>query len=105
MYFYLARNGRFYHNSFKTEGVKNAQICVTACFNEDRNLVIYDVKRIAGTETSALYDVLNKVINYAKGTQFYGTKCIINMSNKIPACYLRKVGFDTVDGCTLFNIG
>lgn len=102
MYFYMSKNGRFFHNSRKTTGVENAQVRVTACFDEDYNLIIYSIKRIAGTELSQLLKVINKMIEYATNI---GVHKIINNTNKIPDCYLRKIGFETIDGCTLFNIG
>lgn len=105
MYFYLAQNGRFYQNLQKTEGFNNAQIKIVACFNEDCNMVIYDVKRQAGTELSALLKSIENVVEYASRLKCIGTNKVILESKKIPACYLRKIGFETVDGCTLFNIG
>ena len=103
MYFYLGRNGRFYRSSFKTTGVENAQICITACFDENYDLNIYNVKRIAGTDVSKLYKVVNKVVDYAWSTKHLGTKCVILQTNKIPVCYLRKIGFETINGCTLLK--
>lgn len=101
MYFYIAKNGKFFHNSVKTEAVKNAEIRITACFDEDYNLVIYSIKRVAGTELSKLLKAIRKMIDYA--TEI-GVHNIINDTKKIPDCYLRKIGFETVDGCTLFKI-
>lgn len=103
MYFYLGRNGQFYCSSYVTPGVENAQVCVIACFDEDHNLNIYNVKRIAGTDVSKLYKVLNKVVDYAWSTKHLGTNCVILQTNKVPACYLRKIGFETIDGCTLLR--
>lgn len=105
MYFYLAQNGRFYQNLQKTKAFKNAQIKIIACFNEDSDLVIYDIKRQAGTELTILLNAVKNIIEYASRCKCLGTNKIILGCNKIPACYLRKIGFDTVDGCTLFNIG
>lgn len=102
MYFYLSKNGRFFHNSNKTIGVENAQVRITACFNEDYDLVIYSIKRLAGTELSQLLKTINKMIEYATSI---GVHKIINDTNKIPTCYLRKIGFETINGCTFFNIG
>ena len=102
MYFYLAKNGRFCHKSIKTEGVKNAQVCVTACFDENYDLIIYDIKRIAGTELSWLLKTINKTVEFALENK---SKTIICETNKIPTCYLRKIGFETINGCTLFKVG
>lgn len=101
MYFYISKNGRFFHNSRKTAGVENAQVRVIACFDEDYNLVIYSIKRVAGTELSQLLKVINKMIEYATNI---GVHKIINNTNKIPDCYLRKMGFETINDCTLFKI-
>ena len=65
MYFYIAKNGKFFHNSVKTEAVKNAEIRITACFDEDYNLVIYSIKRVAGTELTKLLKAIRKMIDYA----------------------------------------
>ena len=100
MYFYLARNGQFYRSSWLTPGAENAHIRITACFDENHDLNIYDIKRIAGTDISQLYKVINNVVDYAWSTKHLGTKGVVLQTNKIPACYLRKIGFDTIDGCT-----
>jgi hypothetical protein len=101
MYFYTSRNGRFFHNYNKTVGVENAQIRITTMLDDDCNLIVCDIKRMAGTELSKLSWAIENMIEYAT---LIGIKKIICNTNKIPACYLRKIGFETVDGCTLFNI-
>lgn len=101
MYFYLARNGQYYRSTWLRPGAENALIRIVACFNEDFNLEIYDVRRIAGTDLKTLLNTVSKIIDYAYNT---GTKRIILKTNKLPSCYLHKVGFDTVDGCTFFDI-
>jgi hypothetical protein len=101
MYFYTSKNGRFFHNYNKTVGVKNAQIRITTMLDDDCNLIVCDIKRMAGTELSKLSWTIENMIEYAT---LIGIKKIICNTNKVPACYLRKMGFETVDGCTLFNI-
>lgn len=91
MYFYLTRNGRFYHNVRKTTGVENAQIRIDVSFDNNCNFVITNIKRIAGTELSQLIKTIQFAINDAKRI---GCPKVICTTNKIPSCYLRKIGFE-----------
>lgn len=81
MYFYLTRNGRFYHNVRKTTGVENAQIRLDVSFDNNCNFVITNIKRIAGTELSQLIKTIQFAINDAKRI---GCPKVICTTNKIP---------------------
>jgi hypothetical protein len=104
MYFYIGRNGRFYENLHKTDAFLNAQIRIVACFNENMDLVIYDIKRKAGTELSQIKRIVTKIVYWACSYKSYNVTKVINQTNKLPNSVLHKIGFETVDGCTLFKI-
>ena len=72
------------------------------------DLVIYDVKRKAGTELSQIKRIVLEIIYWARSYRYYNryhpvTK-VVNQTNKIPKSILHKIGFETIDGCTLFKI-
>lgn len=100
MYFYIGRNNKPYHNFYETEGVKNAQVVVIACFNENRDLIIYDIKRKAGTEFQLVLKTVKIITNFAIENK---AKRVINEAHKLPNSFLRKIGFETINGCTLFE--
>ena len=104
MYFYLAQNGRFYQNIRKTAAYDNAQIKIIACFDVDSNLVIYEIRRHSGTELSVLLNAIQNIVDYAVRCKCIGTNKVIVECKKIPDCYLHKIGFETINGCTFLDI-
>ena len=94
MYFYLTSNGKLCHNVRKTVGVQNAQIRIDVSFDDECNFVINNIKRNAGTELSQLLKTIQYAMNDAKRI---GCPKVICKTNKVPICYLHKMGFEVIN--------
>ena len=91
MYFYLTMSGKLCRNLHKTIGVENAQILIDVSFDDDCNFVITNIRRIAGTELSKLLKTIQFAVDDARRI---GCPKVICNTNKVPSCYLRKIGFE-----------
>lgn len=105
MYIYLSQNKQFYRSMIKTEGVKNALVRIDVTFNNDcSGIEIHNIKRKANVDLTQVIKTLEHVITYGRINNRLGVKKITCLTPKIADSILRKVGFETVNEVTMFNL-